>query len=387
MKLTFNKIKIPKLKSQLFSRIWISHRMTAIRAGFLSFIFSPRLSLKDQALFAKRLSLLTKAGVPILESLNILARQNTGAVKNMFQHMAKDVANGQFLSKSMSRHRRVFGDFAISIIRVGETSGTLSENLKYLSEEITKKKELRDKVIGALIYPVILLTAAVSLAALLTLYLFPKLMPIFQSLRVNLPASTKMLIWLSHFLSQYGFLIIVGLIAAFILLIIGLKFKSVRFLFDRIILKIPVLGDVLRHYHLANISRTLGLLLKGQVRVTEAATIAAETSTNLIYRNALEHLRTAITQGSNIAKHLEKHPALFPPMLSSMVAIGETTGNLSETLIFLAEIYEHELNEKTKRFATIIEPTMMVSMGLLVGFIAISIITPIYEVTQYLQPK
>jgi type IV pilus assembly protein PilC len=350
-------------------------------------LFAPRLSLQEQALFARRLSLLAKSGVSLLESLNILKRQTKGATRAMFDQIAHDVAGGRFLSKSLARHKHVFGDFAINIIRVGETSGTLPENLKYLAEEIEKKKELRGKVIGALIYPAILMVAAFAISGILTLYLFPKLMPVFSSLRVNLPMSTIILIRVSTFLSAYGLWVIVGLLLAAIGVAISLRFENVRFLFHRAALRVPIMGSVFQHYHITNMCRTMGILLHGQVRVTEAVGIVSETSTNLVYKKELARLQTAITKGSNISKHLEKTPRLFPTMLAEMVAIGEMTGNLSETLMHCAEIYEHELAEKTKRLSSVIEPAMMLSMGLLVGFIAISIITPIYEVTQHLQPK
>ncbi len=350
-------------------------------------LFRTRLSLRDQALFAKRLSLLSRAGVTLLESINIMNRQSKGARKKMYEEIENDLANGQYLSKSLARHHHSFGNFAINIIRVGETTGTLSDNLLYLSEEIDKKRELRGKVIGALIYPIIIMVSALAIAGFLTIYLFPKLMPVFQSLNVKLPITTRALIWISTFLIAYGPWIIAGLVVGLIALFIALRDERVRFIFDHFLLKIPVMGDVLQHYHISNTCRTMGLLLKSNVRVLESVTVAAETSSNLPYRYALAHLKTAITKGSNIAKQLEKKPGLFPIMLTEMIAIGEKTGNLSETFLYLSGIYEQELDEKTKRLSSTIEPAMMLGMGLLVGFIAVSIITPIYEVTQHLQPR
>src|SRR3989338_7200015 len=370
------KIKIPNL-NEAFS---------ASRDFVLT--FNARLSLQDQALFARRLSMLSKAGVPILESINIIRRQTKGATRKMFDHIAHDVASGQFLSKSLSKYSRVFGDFAVNIIKVGETSGTLSENLQYLAEEIDKGRELRGKVISALIYPIIILVSSLGISGFLTLYLFPKLMPVFLSLQVDLPVSTRFLIWLSTFLVKYGSWALLALFLAFFAAAIGFaSSKRFRFLLDSVILRMPIAGEVLRHYNLSNICRTLGLLLRGQVRVIEAISVASETSSSPLYKSELAGLREAITKGSNISTYLEKNPHLFPNMLTEMVAIGEKTGNLSETLSYLAQIYEQELAEKTKRLSSVIEPAMMIVMGVLVGFIAISIITPIYEVTQHLNPR
>ncbi len=362
----------------------------AIKEEILAFskkLVSARLTMQEQALFARRLSLLSKAGVPLLESINILKKQTKGSSRKMFDQITNDLANGQFLSKSLMRYRNVFGDFAINIIRVGETSGMLSDNLKYLSEEIDKKRELRGKVLGALIYPAILVVAALAISGFLTLYLFPKLMPVFQSLNVTLPIPTRILMWISVFLTHYGTWLILVMIFGVILFAFGLRSKRFKFFIHRSLLRIPITGDIIQYYHLTNICRTLGLLLKGQVRVLEAVNVTAESATNLPYRKELEDLKTAVTRGSNIASHLEKNPGLFPFMLTDMIAIGEKTGNLSDTLIYLAGIYEQELNEKTKQLSSVIEPVMMLVMGLIIGFIAISIITPIYEVTQHLTPR
>lgn len=350
-------------------------------------LFSARLSLQEQSLFARRLSLLSKSGVPLFESVNILKRQTKGANRKMFDRISHDLSQGQYLSKALMRYRKVFGNFAINIIQVGETSGTIAENLKYLAEELDKKRELRGKVTSALVYPVIIALASLGICGFLTIYLFPKLMPIFLSLNVKLPLATRILIWVSRFLINYGWWLILGLILFIIAFIVAHKYYRFRFFVDRMILRIPFMGGVIQYYHLSNLTRTMGLLLKGQLRVIEAIEVARDTTASLPYAKELDHLKIAITKGSSIARHLEKEPKLFPSMLTEMVSVGETTGNLSETLVYLAQIYEQELAEKTKQLSSVIEPAMMIVMGVLVGFIAISIITPIYEVTQHLAPR
>lgn len=347
-----------------------------------------KLSLQEQSLFARRLSLLVKAGMPILESINILKKQAKSlSNKKMFETIFHDVSNGQFLSKSLGRFSKVFGSFAVNIIKVGETSGTLSENLKYLSQELDKKRELKRKITGALVYPLFIMVAAFAVSALLTVYLFPKLLPVFQSLKVELPFTTRALLGLSTFLIKFGFFLLAGLIAAFFLFIFLLRFRRFKFQLDRFFLRLPLVGLLLKHYYLANICRTLGLLLKSQVRVLEAVQITADTTANLIYERELRNLHRDITKGGTFSKYFEKNERLFPVLVSEMLSVGEATGNLSETLLYLSEIYEQELNDETKRLSNVIEPAMMILMGLMIGFIAISIITPIYEVTQHLSPR
>ncbi len=196
----------------------------------------------------------------------------------------------------------------------------------------------------------------------------------------------RVLIAASNFLVHEWLLVVIGFAVAAAAFAAALRCTAIRFFFDRLLLRVPVAGSLFKNYHLTNMCRTLGLLLKGHVRVIESITVATEVSTNLLYQQELNNLRHAVTKGSNMAKYLEKKPRLFPPMLTEMIAIGEATGNLSETLLYVAHMYEQELDEQTKRLSSVIEPAMMILMGLLVGFIAISIITPIYEVTQHLQP-
>lgn len=351
-------------------------------------LFRARLSMQEQALFAKRLALLVKAGVPLLKGITLIKHQASSAAnKAMFHSIANDVENGQFLAKSMGNFKKVFGDFAINVIRVGESSGTLSENLKYLAEEIEKKRKLRQKVIGALIYPLIIMLAAFSISALMTVYLFPKLLPVFKSLNVDLPFMTRGLLFISDFLINHWLLLLCSIVAFVIVFIILLRAERFRFIVHQLVLKMPTIGPLFTNYHLTNMCRTLGMLSKSQVRVLEAITITSDTSTSLVYQRELKNLHLAVTKGGSLTKFFEKNSKLFPVMLSQMVAVGETTGNLSETLLYLAEMYESELDDQTKRLSSIIEPAMMLFMGLLVGIIAVSIITPIYEVTQHLSPK
>jgi len=350
--------------------------------------FRPKLSLQDQALFAKRLSLLLKAGAPLTQGIKMLERQaKSKANRKMYQHILHDISNGQYLAKSLKRFRNVFGDFAINIILIGETSGTLPENLRYLADEIDKRRKLRQKAMSALLYPTVIMGTAVAVSGLMTVYLFPKLLPIFKSLNADLPFTTRFLIFLSAFLLKDWWLVLIAVVVMVVMFAFLMRYKSFRFVIDKISLVIPIVGPLLKDYQIVNICRTMGTLFRSQVRLLEVVTITSETTTNLVYRKELEHLHRSLARGGNIATHLEKHPNLFPDIATQMIAIGESTGNLSDTLLYIAQIYEEELDEQTKRLSSVIEPAMMLMIGLVVGFIAVSVITPIYEVTQHLNPK
>lgn len=344
-------------------------------------------SKQDQVLFAKRLSFLMRAGVPILDGLKLIQTQTRGkAGRAVFGQVTNDVSGGQFLSTALAKHRKLFGEFAINIIRVGETVGKLPENLNYLAEELKKKQALRKLVLSALFYPVFIVAATLGIVVLLTTIVFPKVLPIFASLNVPLPVSTKILIVASHIFLSYGWFILL----VFVLLAIGFAraFKNRQFkkAIDRLALGFPLAGSLFQNYYLANFCRTMGLLLKAESRLNECLNIAARTSENLVYRQEFENMAGVVNKGERISEYMGKNPALFPAMIAHMLAVGETAGNLSETFLYLAEMYEQEVDDLTRNLSSLIEPVLMLFMGLLVGFVAISIITPIYSITQKLHP-
>lgn len=345
-------------------------------------------SIKEQTLFAKRLSFLVYANVPILESLKILSKQGRSRSRNkILQKVVEDVSNGNTLAQSLGKYQRTFGTFAINLIRVGETSGTLDENLNYIAEELKKRQELRRKVFGSLLYPALIVIATLGITGLITVYVFPKVLPIFASLNFELPLTTKILIFVSDFLSSYGLYLIGGiLLGAIISGVLITKSKGAKMLFDRFLLRIPLFGKIALNYQLANFTRTLGILTKSGMGLVSSMSITSDTVSNALYRKRLVAMGEGIQKGEGIAAQFEKDMRLFPPTITHLIAIGEKTGSLSETFTYLSEMYENELDELTKSLATAIEPLLMIFMGLLVGFVAVSIITPIYQVTQTLNP-
>ncbi len=340
---------------------------------------------KDLIFFAKRMSFLMRAGVPILESLQILAEQSQGkSAKLIFESLVEDVANGNFLSTAMNKYQTIFGDFAINIIRVGENSGLLSENFKYLADELQKKQALKKKVVAALFYPIFIVLATLGMVTLLTLVVFPKVLPIFSSINVPLPLPTKILIVVSRFLISFGWLVMLLLIFGIITLIYFLRNPKFKKLTQQFLLTLPVAGRISLSYHLSNFCRTMGLLLKGDTRIDEAIATTASATENLVYKRQFEKATEAVKRGQPMSGYLNHYPKYFPKIIVFMLSIGETTGNLSETFLYLAEMYEQDVDDLTKNLSSMIEPVLMIFMGAMVGFVAISIITPIYSITQKL---
>lgn len=333
------------------------------------------------------MAILVKAGIPVLQALEILQKQvRSPLAAKVFKTLIADVENGQFLATSLNRFPGVFGEFAVNMIRLGELSGSLHQNFTYVAEELKKKQLLRHKILSAMVYPIFIVIATFGITALLILYIFPKILPIFKSLEFSLPWTTRSLIALSNFFIHSWVWVLSALPVLIIIALLLTRFQPTKFWLDRLALTIPVLGRLLRSYHMANLCRTLGLLLRSDVMIVEATLITASTTLNLVYQRELRAMAEKVTAGGKLSEHMQSRTKLFPAIFSQMVTVGETTGNLSETLRFLQEMYEQEVEELTKNLTTVIEPVLMVFMGLVVGFIAISIITPIYEITRRIHP-
>ncbi len=342
--------------------------------------------LKEQTFFIKRLSFLIRAGIPILESLVMIRDQTKHKRHSLILDTAiRDVSNGQYLSTSLNKFKTVFGDFSINIIAFGESSGILSENLNYLAEELKKKDNLRKKIISAFVYPALVTVATLGITVFLMVYLFPKIVPVFASLRVDLPLSTKVVMFLSSFFIKNGFMIILLFIVGFIIFIIFLKkYKKFHFRFDNFLIKLPALGDAVKNYNLANATRAMGLLLKSGIALNETVNITTKVCSNLVYKKEFRSLSKAIDRGEKASTYLANNSELFPEVMTQIISVGERTGNLPDSLIYISELYESEVEDFTKNISNLVEPILMIIMGVLVGFIAISIITPIYSITQNL---
>ena len=337
-------------------------------------------SIKELTHFTKRLAFLIRSGVPILESLQLLHKQNRSSARGkILESVVDDVANGRTLSAGLGRYPKIFGNFTINVIRVGEMSGTLSQNLAYLALELEKRNVLKRKVIGALVYPAFITVATISIATLLTVFIFPKVMPIFISLNVKLPFTTRVLLFMSDFLRTYGLYVLGGLIVLGVAYFFALrKSDALRYFVARNILRLPLFGRLVQNYNMTNFSRTLSLLLRSGFNLSESLTVTADSTPNPVFKLECMRTREGVIKGERISQHFEKIPKLFPDMVSHMVAIGEKSGTLSDSLMYLAEHYEAEVDDTVKNLSSSIEPVLMIFMGLIVGFVAVSIITPIY---------
>lgn len=339
---------------------------------------------EDQINFVQRLAFLLNAGINLQESLRVLQSQALKKNKIILKRLLDDVSRGLSLSRGLT-NLNIWNSFAIHIIKVGEMSGTLSANLQYLAEELKKRHALKRKIQTTLIYPSFILISAIAVGLMMSIYIFPKILPIFKSINTALPISTKILIFTSDFISHYWIILLV--IVIFIplaVLFFCRKYTRAKFLYYSFLFCIPLISQMIKYATIANICRTLGLLQKSGITLYESLSVTSLTLSNPIYKEKIVESADAVSRGEKISNYFARFPKIFSPMLSDMTAIGERAGNLSDVFLYISEYYEREVDEITKNLSSSIEPILMIIIGLSVGFIAVAVISPIYAITQNL---
>lgn len=345
-----------------------------------------KISLLKQMFFAKRMAFLIGSGMPIVEALEILSDQSKDVQeKTFFKQVADRVKQGNFLSTALESLSGSFSDFAINIIRVGEEGASLGESLAYLSEEIKKRVALKKKIISALFYPALIVFITLCIIFAMVIFVFPKILPIFTAMKASLPITTRMLILFSTVTTNYFWLIILILCVISVFFIFVIKTEIVKYRLGKAVLVVPVIGKLFTFYYLANFSRTMGLLLKNTSNIDSGLFIASNTCANLAYRQEFKKMSLAVRGGGKISTYAINNTYFFPKTFGNMVAVGESAGSLSETFLYMANNYEQEVEDLSKNLSSLIEPFLMVFMGLLVAFVAMSIILPIYSITDKLR--
>ncbi len=338
-------------------------------------------NLTQRALFAKNMSMMIKSVLPISEALSISADSVPGSFKKILLSVMDGVLAGAPLSDGLKQYPKVFSTLFINSVRAGETSGTLEENLSYVSEQLRKEKELSEKIWGAMLYPIVVLIAALALTIAIVFFVLPKITPLFEGLGVTLPVTTRALIWFSDFIQAHGASAGIGFVAFIVLLSWLARQRFSRPTTNFIALHAPIIKSLVRNSNTARFCRTLGTLIKSGLPIDEAVQISAETSGNYYYEQALKDVSQRLLSGTKLSSNLMLYENLFPKIVTRMIRVGEESGRLEETLLYLAAFFEEEVHNDTKNLSAAIEPILLISIGLVVGFLALSIITPIYSIT------
>jgi len=347
----------------------------------LSFLnFFNRVPLVEKMIFTRNLAVMISAGLPITRAFVILIKQaKNKKFKKTISELSAAVTKGQNFSDCLAEHKDVFPNIYAAMVRAGEKSGNLQGSLIVLAEQMEKDYTLRRKIKGAMVYPLIVIIAMLIIAILMLIYVVPTLIATFQDLEVQLPASTRIIIWFSDSLLRNSVFIIIGAVVLIVLAAMFLRTRGVKKMLSAIYLRLPVISSLTKKINSARAARTLSSLISSGVAIMEALDISAEVIQNFYFHRVLINAKEEIQKGSPISSAFKKDEKIFPPLMSEMIAVGEETGELPDMLLKLAVFYEEQVGEATKDMASIIEPVLMLFIGLAVGFFAVSMMKPMYS--------
>ncbi len=345
-----------------------------------------RIPIVDRIFFLDHLRTMIHAGLSLIEGLHVMSKESqnkkfTSVVRDITEHVEK----GNQLSESLKLYPKIFPPLQTNMIASGEIAGKLEDALDQVVVQMKKSHELTSSVKGAMIYPSVVVGAIVVIGILMVTLVLPKLTSMFDEFGAQLPLSTRILIAITHFLSNpiNLILILVSTVLSIVLFIFMVKKNpSFRYFIHGIILRLPIFGPISKKINLARFSMTLSSLLKSTIPIVDAVKIAGETCKNVRYQEALERATNTLSKGEQLSDILSRSSSLFPPMVTEMIMVGEKTGEIDHLLQELASFYSNEVDKTMKNFSTIIEPVIIILLGVGVAGIAVSIIMPMYSLIQ-----
>jgi type IV pilus assembly protein PilC len=338
----------------------------------------------EVAVFTRQFAVMLEAGLPLVQCLEAIGAQHTNAAfKEVLEAVRSDVEAGSTLSDAMSRHPKVFDSLFTSMISAGETGGILDTILQRLALFIEKIVKLKRALRSAMIYPVLILFVAVVVVGIILWKVVPVFRTLFEGFNVQLPLLTRMVISLSEFVESYILFIAIFVVACCFALRAYHRTENGKKSIDTLVLRVPVLGDIVRKISVARFTRTLATLQASGVPILEGLDITSKTSGNSVLQEVVQQLRKSIEEGKTIADPM-RQSGFFPPMVTQMVSVGEATGELDTMLIKVADYYEEEVDVLVASLLTILEPVMLVFLGTIVGTIVIAMYMPLFKLIQVL---
>lgn len=340
-------------------------------------------SFSDKVFFAEHLRVMVRSGISLADALKTLAAQTKNRrFKRILSQMKENIEAGETLTDNLARYPDIFSKTFISMVSAGEISGTLEANLEELANQMRKEHQLRSRVKSALAYPIIIIIATIGILILLITVVLPRLLDIFKEFKADLPLATKILITVVNFIQNHGFLLFTIITAIVLGTVAFSKAKIGKRIFHKMFLTMPIIGSVTKQVNLARFSRTFSSLLKTDIPVVQSLEITAHTLKNVYYKKTTLEAAEEIKKGLSIAEVIEKYPKLFPPLIIQMISIGEKSGTVDVLLEELANFYEEEIDNTTKALSSIIEPLLILFLGVIIGGIAIAVLLPMYTLTQ-----
>lgn len=342
----------------------------------------PKVKQKDLTMFTRQLATLMAAGMPLLRSLLVLERQATNpTLKDILHDMGESVKSGNSFSESLANFPKTFDNLYVNMVRAGEAGGVTEVVLTRLAEFMEKAQKIKNKVKGAMTYPLVILVAAVIITGVLMMTVIPKFEEIFADLLEgkSLPGITQFVIGASNAMKNYFIFILIGVVAVVMLISMLTKTKAGKLVADKFKANLPVFGTLIRRTAIARLTRTLGTLLSSGVPMLQALGIVRDTADNVIFYNALQQVHDGVKEGENMSSLMEQTKA-FPPMVISMVDVGEETGAIADMLSRIADTYEDEVDNAVNGLTSILEPMVIILLALVVGTIVIAMFLPLVSI-------
>lgn len=335
---------------------------------------------KDMLLFYREFSTLVGAKISIAPALKTIYEQTENPqLRTVVMEIASDVEDGMLISESFAKHENVFTTLAVSMIRAGEVSGNLQGAIEFVAEGAEQNYQLKSKIRGALIYPMFVISVAGVIGFLTMTWILPKLTGVIVELDVEIPWYTNVMIKIGDFMQQYWWAVIVVFIGLVVSGIYYIRSEDGSKEWDRIKLKLPVIGKLFKYVYITRFTENLSVLLKGGIPIVKALIVVADVVDNIVYKNIILKAAQDVKKGGEINTEFFKHEE-FPPMVSSMIKIGEETGRLGEILKDIARFYNAEVDQITRNLSSIIEPILIVVLGIGVGILVFSVLLPIYNI-------
>lgn len=339
----------------------------------------------DIVIFTRQLSSMIQTGLTLIEALSILRDQATKPqMKSLLLDLIANISGGNSFSQALSYHRDVFSDVYIALVRAAETGGVMDKILSRLADNLERSQDLKKKVKSALFYPLIIIVGVVGVIIVMNVFVIPQLAKLYEGLNVNLPLTTRIVLGISNMFTTFGPFSLIFIIAGFFGYKRYSKSVSGRELIDKYKLKIPVIGSILVISIEDEIARTLSLLISSGTSILESLNITANVAGNYTYRTAMLSIATLVEKGIDLSAALEQQN-LFPALFIQMTKVGESTGKIDENLNRVADYFERDLDLKIKTLTTAIEPILLITLGVTVGFLIISVISPIYGLISGIQ--
>ena len=342
--------------------------------------FLSKVKASDKVMFAKNLGSMIEAGLPLTRALSVIERQTRNRVlKDIVQSLGEDISRGESLSIALAKYPETFSQLFISMVKAGEESGSLTKSLKMIGSQLEKTYLLTKKIRGAMIYPVIVILIMIGIGILMLIYVVPTLTSTFKELNMKLPLSTRSIIFFSELLKNNLIIFVILVVIAFVGAIWFGRTKVGKRFYDIVLLHTPVIAGIVKEVNAARTARTLSSLLSAGVDFLVAIRITTDVVQNSFYKAVLEKAEANVEKGKPISEIFVQEEKLYPIFVGEMTNIGEETGKLSEMLENVAIFYETDVEQKTKDMSTVIEPFLMVIIGVVVGFFAVSMLQPIYS--------